>query len=73
MIWTKSRSMERPEIQDTESSSVYNYVRKNIKEMEDGGFEYDECKIKKDEWGLYQELIQTRADVDYLTMLTEDL
>ena len=33
MKWTKSRSMEQPEIQDTESSSVYNYVRKNIKEL----------------------------------------
>ena len=73
MVWTKSRSMEQPKIQDTESSSVYNYVRKNIKELEDGGFEYYECKIKKDEWGLYQDLIQTRADVDYLTMLTEDI
>lgn len=79
--WITSQSAFRPLETDTRASKVYNYVRRNIHEVEvdngeDGAttmFEYEELKIKKDAWPLYEELIQTKADIDYLNMITEDL
>ena len=76
MNWYKGESAIRPLETDTESSKVYNYVRKNIKEDEREGmtvFVYDECKIIKESWGLYLDLAQAQADIDYLTMITEGL
>lgn len=76
MEWYKSRSSERPSETDTTSSEKYNYVRKNIVEVneEEGTyFEYDEAKVLKEDWGIYLELIQAKADIEYLNMVTEDM
>lgn len=76
MEWYKSRSTERPSETDTTSSEKYNYVRKNIVEVneEEGAyFEYDEAKVLKEDWGIYLELIQAKADIEYLNMVTEDM
>ena len=80
MEWYNSESMSEPMEIDTESSAVYNYVRRNIREVSDTiegetvtRYEYEECKIPKESWGMYQELVQQKADIDYLTMITEDL
>lgn len=80
MNWYRVESMLEPLETDTESSEVYNYVRRNIEteEREENGetitmYVYEEAKVLKADWGLYLELEQTRADVDYLTMITEDL
>lgn len=80
MEWYKAESSNRPLEVDTESSKKYNYVRKNIEETQresDGEativFVYDECKVLKEDWGLYLELAQAQADIDYLNMITEDL
>ena len=80
MQWYNSESMSEPLEIDTESSAVYNYVRRNIREVaeiiegeEITKYVYEECKIPKESWGMYQELVQQKADIDYLTMITEDL
>ena len=80
MEWYNSQSMTEPLEIDTESSAVYNYVRRNIQEItetiegeEVTKYVYEECKILKESWGIYQELTQQKADIDYLTMITEDL
>ncbi len=33
---------------------------------------YQEAKIAKEDWGMYLALEQARADIDYLTMITEE-
>ena len=57
----------RPSEVDTTSSKTYNYIRRNIREVErtdpDTGetitmYEYEECKILKDDWGLYLEILR---------------
>ncbi|MCR4618776.1 MAG: hypothetical protein K5669_11415 [Lachnospiraceae bacterium] len=78
MEWYKVESASMPEEVDTTSSKRYNYVRKDIEECqrEENGdtltiYEYLECKVPKDSWSIYSELIQARADIDYLTMISE--
>ena len=80
MEWYNVQSLELPEETDTTSSKVYNFVRRYITahESEQDGeiivtYEYQECKIPKESWGMYLELIQTKADIAYLNMITEDL
>lgn len=72
----KSQSSVQPPEIDTTSSSVVNYIRKNIHTIENDDvtmYEYDEIAVPKDSWELYMKLEQALADIDYLTMLTEDL
>lgn len=33
---------------------------------------YEEAKVNKEDWGMYLALEQARADIDYLTMITEE-
>ena len=80
MEWYNSESMSETMEIDTESSAIYNYIRRNIHEVSEKiegetviKYEYEECKIPKESWGIYQELVQQKADIDYLTMITEDL
>ena len=80
MEWYEVESAIRPEEYDMESSSIYNYVRQNIREVREEiegeivtKYDYEECKVPKESWGMYEELMQTKADVDYLNMITEDL
>ena len=80
MEWYNSESMIEPAETDTASSKIWNYVRRNIQavEVEEEGqtltkYVYEECKIPKESWGMYLELLQAQADIDYLTMITEDL
>ena len=80
MEWYNAESTIYPEEYDLESSAIYNYVRRNVQEVSeeiDGEtvtkYVYEECKVPKESWGMYEELMQTKADVDYLNMITEDL
>lgn len=72
-MFVQSESSVRPELLDTESSNVYNYVRRNIREEEreeDGEavtvYVYEEEKVKKENWDLYEDSTQQRADIDYI-------
>lgn len=79
MEWQEAQSAQRPEETDTTSSKIYNYVRRNITEthteLEDGSvvtlYTYEEAKIPKASWALYQMVVAQRAEIDYLTMITE--
>lgn len=80
MEWRKVESMNEPSEYDLTSSKKYNYVHRNIKEEEkehDGEsykvYTYEEAKVVKDDWGVYQDLVQAQADIDYLNMITEEL
>ena len=71
MDWYKVESTIRPSDTDTESSEIYNYVRKNItEEIKDDVtyYVYDEAKIPKESWGIYEELVATQDALDYLIM-----
>lgn len=80
MEWYNAQSAEKPETMDTTSSQQYNYARRNIEETQienqDGAkltvYNYEEAKVPKESWGLYLELVQQRADIDYLSMVTEE-
>ena len=80
MEWYSVESATKPETVDTTSSKAYSYARKNItektvtNEMTDEArtvYVYDEVKVPKEMWGLYEQLQQNSADVDYLKMMTE--
>lgn len=79
MVWYTVQSTIRPDVISTTTSKIYNYVRKNIREVEvedqSGGtrrvFEYEEAKVPKESWSMYQDLEQAKADIDYLSMLVE--
>lgn len=55
----KAESSEMPVEIDTNSSSVYNYIRENIKKVTNDSNEikytYDEIKVPKEQWQLYLE------------------
>ena len=68
-----AESSIRPAAIDTESSKIYNYVRHNIEEeeREENGetvtiYTYEEEKVKKESWDLYEESTQQRADIDFI-------
>lgn len=81
MNWRKAESTVLPQEIDTTSSRKYNYVRRNIveveREQEDGTtltmYEYEEIQVLKEDWGLYLDLVQAQADIEYLNMITEEL
>ena len=80
MEWYDVKSTVRPDDEDTTSSKKYNFVRQNIIETTEERegetitvYLYQECKIPKESYGMYEELTQAQADIDYLTMITEDL
>lgn len=79
MDWIKAQSTNKPTVIDTTSSKTVNYKRRNIQSIEVSDsenvttmYEYEELAIPKDQWPLYLYVEQTKADVDFLTMMTED-
>ena len=77
-MYVYAESSVRPEPVVMESSAVYNYVRRNIQEdeREENGetvtvFTYEEEKVRKENWELYEEVAQQRADIDFLAMNTD--
>lgn len=66
MEWYKVTSKIKPNDIETEISTSYNYIRKNIIEKSikdettgniDKIFEYDECKILKENWDIVLDII----------------
>lgn len=64
MSWINAQSTEMPELFDTTSSAVYNYIRKDVTEEvvenPDGTtttyYNYLEQKVLKEDWELYREV-----------------
>ena len=81
MDWYLTESDVMPLEEDTTTDKYYNYITRNVREEErtdeQGNtttwYVYEECKIPKESWGLYQTQEQQSADIDYLLMITEDL
>lgn len=81
MKWYIAQSQSRPEVEDTTTSSVYNYARRGIKESEvedrDGTkrivYDYEECRIRKEMWPMFQQMRKQEADIEYLSMITENM
>lgn len=80
-MWIKSESNVSPVLQDTESSRVYNYDRRNVEQtertMEDGSketvFSYEENKVHKSEWENYLTLKELTAQQETTMSAVQDL
>lgn len=80
-MWIKSESNVMPVSPDTESSRVYNYDRRNIKQTErtaeDGSkeviFSYEENKVLKTEWENYLTLKELTAQQETTMSAVQDL
>lgn len=86
MTWelTHSSAEEQPEALDKTSSKVYNYIRKDFKRIEvthdettTYEWEYLECKIAKEDWDIFMEVMQNKSDIamieDALCELSKEL
>ena len=72
-MWYRTEMTDKPELQDTTSSKVYNYDRRNIVEEkrtdEEGNvttaYVFEERKVKKEDWERYLEMkeLKERHDV----------
>ena len=72
-MWYRTEMTDKPELQDTTSSKVYNYDRRNIVEEqrtdEEGNvttaYVFEEIKVKKEDWDSYLEMkeLKERQDV----------
>lgn len=65
-MWRKVQGSAKPKLVDENSSSVYCYVRKDVKAIEKKGeklYEYHEQKIKKEDWDVYKQIITNTADI----------
>lgn len=72
-MWYRTEMTDKPELQDTTSSKVYNYDRRNIVEEqrtdEEGNvtkaYVFEERKVKKEDWERYLEMksLKERQDV----------
>ena len=79
MDYYETQSTQMPLEVDTESSKIYNYVRRNIRHEEVEGMDgetvtmyyYEEAKIRKEDWGLYEETAQQRSDIDYMAAMMD--
>ena len=78
MNWCKLQCDTMPELIDTTSSSVVNYMRRNITEktIEVEGetktvYEYEEIKVNKSEWDMFQQTIDNEANIDYIAMMLD--
>ena len=70
-MWHKSENTIRPAQLDTSSSKVYNIITKNVEEVtyiDDEGkeatkFVYDEAFILKEDWEVYESILQNKSDL----------
>lgn len=80
MEWQLVESTVKPNELDTTSSKIYNYIRKDIQEKtredEMSGktityYEYNEQKIRKEDWNIYEGMTNNSADIVYIAMMTD--
>lgn len=80
MEWRTVESAVMPLEEDTTSSKVYNYITRNVRTEErtdeEGNlttwYVYEEAKIPKEAWGLYETQQQQNEDIDScMVALTE--
>ena len=80
-MWYYAEGKERPTIVDEISSKKWVYVRRNIEEFEredetdptikEKFYRWEEMKIRKEDYPIYQLEVQDRADIDYIAMMCD--
>ena len=80
-MWYRSESNQAPKTVDKTSSKKWVYVRRNIEEFErDNEFDpevkekfysYEEMKIPKETYPIYELEIKNAANLDYLAMMSD--
>ena len=69
----KSSSTIRPDDIDNTSSQFVTYLHRNVEEKTDENdnvyYEYDECKLTKQEYQKYL-IEKQRADIDYIALMS---
>lgn len=78
MNWYRVESTEMPQENDLTSSKKFNYVRRNVEqvEREEEGetvtmYVYEETKVLKEDWGLYLDTAQNTADIEYIAVMSD--
>lgn len=78
-IWYKGESSVYPTLVDYTSSKKWVYVRRNIEECEreyDDGikekfYKWEEMKIRKEDYPIYQLEVKNAANIDYIAMMND--
>jgi hypothetical protein len=78
-IWYRGESSVHPQLVDTTSSKKWVFVRRNIEELEREDevdpeikkkyYSYEEMKIPKENYPIYELEVQNAANLDYLAMM----
>lgn len=81
MNWYYSEGNERPAIVDEISSKKWVYIRRNIEEFEredetdptikEKFYKWEEMKIPKENYPIYELEVQNAANLDYLAMMSD--
>lgn len=81
MNWYYSEGNERPAIVDEISSKKWVYIRRNIEEFEredetdptikEKFYKWEEMKIPKENYPIYELEVQNAANLDYLAMVSD--
>lgn len=80
-IWYRGESSVYPQLVDTTSSKKWVFVRRNIEEFEREDevdpeikkkyYSYEEMKIPKENYPIYELEVQNAANLDYLAMMSD--
>ena len=72
--YIKSSSTVKPEEVDDTSSEFVTYLHRNVEEKTDENnnifYEYDECKLTKQEYQKYL-IEKQRSDIDYIALMSD--
>lgn len=81
MAWYYVEGKERPVIVDETSSKKWVYIRRNIEEFEredetdptikEKFYKWEEMRIPKENYPIYQLEVQNAANLDYLAMMSD--
>lgn len=80
-MWYYAESNEHPQTVDSTSSKNWVYVRRNIEEFEredetepaikEKFYRWEEMKIRKDTYPIYQQEQANAANIDYIAMMND--
>ena len=77
--YSENGDATRPDLVDDTSSRAYVYVRRNLtfvaesgegEELRPAHWTYEEMKVPREVWPVYEQTMQNTANIDYLAMMT---
>lgn len=71
MNWYKTYSNSKPDEVDFLSSPTTVYMRRSIHQLEDGSYEYEECKLSKEDYLKYGNLFLLQQQAELLNKYRE--